>query len=89
MEKIKKLLKIVRKFENVIHKSEYEQFTIDFVQNNAIDLISFEDATDLTDQRENDIVGAFHYDVICILDIIKEGKDKKLFVDLENEIENL
>ena len=38
MDNLKKTLEVLRKFEGIIHESNFEQFTIDFVQNKEMEL---------------------------------------------------
>lgn len=95
MDNLKKALNVLRKFEGTIHESNFEQFTIDFVQNKEMelnDVISVgeqEGFGEYAERTENDLIGALQYDVSCILDIVKDGKDKFLFENLQREIENL
>ena len=95
MEKLKEVLEVLRKFEGKVHESSFEQFTIDFVQNNEShinDVISVGELEwfgEYAERTESDLIGSLIYDVSCILDIIKEGKDKELFVEFQKQIENL
>ena len=95
MEILRQLLEILRNFEKKVSETNYEQFTIDFVQNNEThinDIISIgelEGFGEYAERTESDLIGSLVYDVSCILDIIKDGKDKELFIELEKAIENL
>ncbi len=92
MNSLKKLLEILRKYESIIHASEYSQFTIDFIQDNESDIDDVEEQERFgkyAARIENDLIGAFQYQVSNILDIIKDGKDKDLFIELEKETKDL
>ena len=89
MENLQLILKVLRKYEGLIHESEYSQFTIDFIQNNEMDVDAIIDDGDQTVSYIEDVIKAFQYDVSCILEIVKEGKDKELFESLEKDIESL
>lgn len=85
---LKQALEIFRYYEDKIHSFNYEQFTIDFIQNNEVDL-NFHIDEELEEQRIKDIVGSLHYQTSCILEIIKEGKDKELFEELEKKLDSI
>ena len=86
MKDLKAILEIVRKYEDSIHKVEFEQFTIDFFQNTEMRLNAEIEDTDLTESYSEDIIKNIQYDTSCILQIIKEGKDKELFSQFEKDI---
>ena len=86
MKDLQEILEIVRKYEDLIHKKEYEQFTIDFFQNTEMRLNAEIEDTDLTESYSEDIIKNIQYDTSCILQIIKECKDKELFLQFETDI---
>ena len=86
MKDLQEILEIVRKYEDLIHKKEYEQFTIDFFQNTEMRLNAEIEDTDLTESYSEDIIKNIQYDTSCILQIIKECKDKELFSQFEKDI---
>lgn len=92
---LKNALKVLRDFETKIHVSSFKQFTIDFIQNNESHLNdvvmvgNVDGFGEYADATESDILGTIKYEVDCILDIIKDGKDKELFIELQKQIENL
>lgn len=89
MRNIKKLYKVIIDCEEIVQLSnEYEQFTIDFFQNTEMGL-NVEIDEDITETHGEDLIGNTQYEVSCILDIIKDGKDKDLFLQLENKIKDL
>lgn len=85
---LQQALEIFRYYEDKIHSGNYEQFTIDFVQDNEVDL-NFNIDEELEEQRIKDIVGSLRYQTSCILGIIKEGKDKELFAELEKKLDSI
>lgn len=85
---LQQALEIFRYYEGKIHSGNYEQFTIDFVQDNEVDL-NFHIDEELEEQRIKDIVDSLRYQTSCILGIIKEGKDKELFAELEKKLDSI
>lgn len=77
-----KLEEILEHFEGKIFfdMKNYSQFTIDFIQNTLIDL-----EYSLVDEETN--FSSTYYDVENILQIIKDGVDKELFIDLKLALE--
>lgn len=77
-----KLEEILEHFEGKIFcdMKNYSQFTIDFIQNMLIDL-----EYSMVDEETNS--SSTYYDVENILQIIKEGVDKELFIDLKLALE--
>ena len=77
-----KLEEILEHFEGKIFcdMKNYSQFTIDFIQNTLIDL-----EYSLVDEETN--FSYTYYDVENILQIIKDGVDKELFIDLKLALE--
>lgn len=59
---------------------DYSQFTIDFIQNTLVEL-----EHSLVDEETN--FNSVCYDVDNILQIIKDGVDKELFMDLKLALE--
>lgn len=88
MKILKQLLEILREFEELIHNDDFEQFTIDFVQNEEMYINENVDEGNLTDIQCSDLLGSVNYQIGCILDIMKEGKDKNLFLNLRHRIRN-
>ena len=67
--------------EKLYHYSgKYSQFTIDYIQNNIIDL-------DYTLLSEEEFLVEMIYDIGNILEVIKDGVDKDLFIDLKSSLE--
>lgn len=87
MKKIQELLKMFRDFESIIHQTEYSQFTIDFIQDTG-SKIDYEMEEDLSDSAIEDLIGSIKYETVNVLNIIKEGKDKELFLVIENNIKD-
>ena len=77
-----KLEEILEQFESRVFcdMKNYSQFTIDFIQNTLIDL-----EYSLVDEETN--FSSTYYDVENILQIIKDGVDKELFIDLKLALE--
>lgn len=65
---------------------DYTQFTIDFFED-AEDAI--QDQIDNEEEFSNESLGSIIYRIDCILDIAKEGKDKELFTEVKNKLEEL
>lgn len=86
MKNLEAILEIVRKYEDLIHKVEFEQFTIDFFQNTEMKLNNEIEDEDITESYSEDIIKSIQYDTSCILQIIKEGKDKEIFLEFETDI---
>ena len=74
-----KLEEILEHFEGKL-SCDYSQFTIDFIQNTLIDL-----EYSIVDEETN--FSSTYYDVENILQIIKDGVDKELFIDLKLALE--
>ena len=85
---LKQALEIFRYYEDKIHSGNYEQFTIDFIQDNEVDLNDYIEE-EKNERRIKDIIGSLHYQTSCILKIIKEGKDKELFTELEKKLDSI
>lgn len=85
MKRLQELLEIFRDFEIIIHQEEFSQFTIDFIQDTE-SKINYEMDEDLSDSAIEDLIGSIQYQTVNVLDIIKDGKDKDLFSDLEKNI---
>ena len=86
MEKqLKKLYAIVIAFEDKVQDYEYLQFTIDFFQNAEMKL-NIEIDTDSPDSHIESLIGDLQYDLSCVLEFVKDGKDKDLFLEFEQEI---
>jgi len=64
----------------------YTQFTIDFLQD-AEDAI--QDQIDNEEELSQSHIDSIIYQIDCILDIAKEGEDKKLFEDVKSKLEEL
>ena len=86
MKNLELILEIVRTYEDLIHKVEFEQFTIDFFQNTEMRSDAEIEDPDLTESYSEDIIKSVQYDTSCILQIIKEGKGKELFLEFETDI---
>lgn len=86
MNDLKAILEIVRKYEDLIHKVEFEQFTIDFFQNTEMKLNAEIEDEDLTESYSEDIIKSIQYETSCILQIIKDSPDKEIFLEFETDI---
>ena len=73
---------LLQKFEKRIfyQMKDYSQFTIDFIENNINDL-------EYSESNESTLIGSLIYQINNILDIIVDGKDKDLFIDLKNNLD--
>lgn len=76
-------LEILRKYEAIIHKSEYAQIVIDLIQDAVM---IFEDVSE-EGISEQDIEGSLRYRISILIDVMKDGKDKDLLTDLYRELE--
>ena len=85
---LQQALEIFMYYEYKIHSGSYEQFTIDFIQDNEVDLNDYIEE-EKNERRIKDIIGSLHYQTSCILEIIKEGKDKELFAELEKKLDSI
>lgn len=83
---LQQALEIFRYYEDKIYSGNYEQFTIDFIQNTEVDLNDYIEE-EMSERRIKDIIGSLHYQTSCILEIIREGKDKELFAELEKKLD--
>ena len=86
MKNLELILEIVRTYEDLIHKVEFEQFTIDFFQNTEMKLNAEIEDEDMTESYSEDIIKSIQYDTSCILQIIKESPDKEIFLEFETDI---
>ena len=74
---------VLETFEEKLYRytREYSQFTIDYIQNNIVDL-------DYTLLSGEDFLSEMIYDVGNILKVIKDGADKDLFIELKLALED-
>lgn len=86
--KLDEALQIFRSYEDKIFSGNYEQFTIDFIQNTEVDLNDYIEE-EKNERRIKDIIGSLHYQTSCILEIIKEGNDKELFTELNQKLDKI
>ena len=83
---LQQVLEIFRYYEDKIYNGDYEQFTIDFMQDNNVDLNDYIEE-EKNERRTKVIISSLHYKIRCILKIIREGKDKELFAELEKKLD--
>lgn len=73
---------LLQKYDAIVYRQmkDYSQFTIDFIENNLQDL-------EYSESNESTLIESLIYQINNILDIIVDGKDKDLFIDLKNNLD--
>jgi len=88
INKVNKVHEVLKLSDHQVYHNmgDYTQFTIDFFEQ-AEDAI--QDKVDNEEGFSDDYIGSIIYRIDCILYIAKEGKDKELFTEVKNKLEEL
>lgn len=85
---IKTVNEIFKTYNQMVYyrMSDYTQFTLDFLEEAESEI---QDKIDDEEEFSNERLGSMIYKIDCIIDIAKDGKDKELFIELKNKLEEL